>query len=93
MTTALNLVRKNGAPTRFGSEPDLVSEPGSDRVDVARALAALAPRQQHAVVLHYIADLPIHEIAAVMDISEGTVKAHLAQGRTALRAHLEERHD
>ena len=44
------------------------------------------PRQQAAVLaLHYYEDLPIADIAAVLSVAEGTVKAHLHRGREALR--------
>ena len=47
------------------------------------------PRQQAAVLaLHYYEDLPIADIAAVLGLAEGTVKAHLHKGREALRQRL-----
>ena len=94
MTTSFNLARSNGRRTLpLDAASGHAPEPSSERVDLSRALAMLAPRQQHAVVLHYIGDLPISDIASVMNVSEGTVKAHLAQGRRALRSHLEETDD
>lgn len=59
-------------------------------LDLRRALRRLPPRRRQALVLFYIGDLPISAVAEVMDTSEGTVKAHLAQGRAALKALLEE---
>lgn len=44
----------------------------------------LPKRQAQAVALHYINDLPLDEIAAVMGCSVGTVKTHLHRARTAL---------
>lgn len=46
--------------------------------------SALPERQAHAVALHYLEDLPVSEIARVLDIAEGTVKVHLHRGRLAL---------
>jgi RNA polymerase sigma-70 factor (ECF subfamily) len=47
------------------------------------------PRQQAAVLaLHYYEDLPIADIASVLSLAEGTVKAHLHKGRDALRKRL-----
>jgi RNA polymerase sigma-70 factor (ECF subfamily) len=52
---------------------------------VLAAVRAL-PRQQAAVLaLHYYEDLPIADIAGVLGLAEGTVKAHLHKGREALR--------
>ncbi len=48
------------------------------------ALRSLPERQAHAVALHYLEDLPVSEIAHVLDIAEGTVKVHLHRGRLAL---------
>jgi RNA polymerase sigma-70 factor, ECF subfamily len=95
MTTALNVARKNGARnvrSEAATEAS-VDAPGDARIDISRALAALPARQQHALVLFYLGDLSIHDIAEVMKVSEGTVKAHLAQGRKALRETLGESHD
>lgn len=48
------------------------------------ALRSLPDRQAQAVALHYLEDLPVSEIARVLDIAEGTVKVHLHRGRLAL---------
>lgn len=52
------------------------------------AVAALPPKQRAAVALFYLEDLTIADIADVLDCAPGTAKAHLHQGRTALRAAL-----
>lgn len=52
--------------------------------DVARAVAALAPMQRAAVVLFYWEDRPVCEIAAVLCVSESTVKQHLFRARRRL---------
>lgn len=56
--------------------------------DVVRALASLPPRQRACAVLFYVEDLPEADIAAMLRIRPGTVKAHLAQARSNLRANL-----
>jgi DNA-directed RNA polymerase specialized sigma24 family protein len=43
------------------------------------------------MVLYYLGDLPIPVVADLMGITEGAVKAHLAQARAALRPMLEVR--
>ncbi len=55
-------------------------------IDLQRALAALSNRQRQAVLLHYLADFDHARVAAVMNCSVGTVKAHLARGLAALRS-------
>jgi RNA polymerase sigma factor (sigma-70 family) len=55
---------------------------------VADAVACLPDRQRAAVVLTYWDDRSIAEVAAVLGMSEGSVKKHLARARAALRAAL-----
>jgi RNA polymerase sigma-70 factor (ECF subfamily) len=63
-------------------------EPTPDRVALRNALAELPERHRQAIVLHYLADLPIGEIAALTGAAEGTVKSWLHRARTALATHL-----
>jgi len=62
-----------------------------DRIELVRALAKLPVRQRQAVVLHYLADAPIAEIAQLTGASEGTVKSWLHRARASLAAHLTDR--
>ena len=64
-----------------------VSDHGPD-LDLERAIAALAERQQLAVHLHYFLGLGVDETAAVMGCSAGTVKSTLFDARTRLRTLL-----
>jgi RNA polymerase sigma factor (sigma-70 family) len=57
-------------------------------VDLDRAIAQLAERQQLAVQLHYFVGLSVDETATVMDCSAGTVKSTLFDARTRLRSLL-----
>ncbi|WP_410814367.1 sigma factor-like helix-turn-helix DNA-binding protein [Micromonospora sp. 067-2] len=65
-----------------------VAGPGPDRVALEAALAVLPARQRRAVILHYLADLSIAEIAAQEQVAEGTVKSWLHRARAALAAAL-----
>jgi RNA polymerase sigma-70 factor (sigma-E family) len=57
---------------------------------VRDALDRLAPRQRAAVVLRYLGDLTVADIAEAMACAEGTVKATLHQALRNLRVDLEE---
>ena len=57
-------------------------------LDLDRAIAQLADRQQLAVQLHYFVGLSVDEAAQVMRCSPGTVKSTLFDARTRLRALL-----
>jgi RNA polymerase sigma factor (sigma-70 family) len=59
-----------------------------DYDDLGRALAALPPRRRTLIVLRYLEDLSIAEVAALLDISEGSVKSQTSRGLQALRSAL-----
>lgn len=61
-------------------------------VDLLAAVADLPPRQRLAVGLHHLGGLPVAEVAAALDVSEGTVKSQLHDARKNLRTALEVRH-
>ena len=56
------------------------------------AVRSLPRRQSQVVALYYLEDLPVAEIAAILDMASGTVKKHLFDGRRELaqRLHIEE---
>lgn len=56
-----------------------------EREAVAQLLETIPPRQRTALVLHYLEDMSIADIASVMRCSEGTVKSQLSRARDALR--------
>ena len=95
MTTALNLCKKHRIPASPADHSfENATNGKSDlRVDLIAQLRLLPLRQRTAVVLFYLGDLPVPHIAQLMHVSEGTVKAHLAQARSALRKSLEEADD
>jgi RNA polymerase sigma-70 factor (ECF subfamily) len=64
--------------------------PTPDRVAIDAALAALPVNHRRAVVLHYLADLSVAQVAAQEGVAEGTVKSWLHRGRVALAALLDE---
>ena len=47
----------------------------------------LPMHQRQAIVLHYLADLPVEEVAATLGARAGTVKSWLARGRTRPGGH------
>ena len=67
-----------------------VDGPNPDRVALTAALATLPADQRRVVILHYLADLPIADIARQEGRAEGTVKSWLFRARAALAAQLDE---
>ncbi len=55
------------------------------RLDVIAAMAILPVQQRAAVVLHYLEDLSVKDVAALLGCSESTVKVHLHRARNTLR--------
>jgi RNA polymerase sigma-70 factor, ECF subfamily len=47
----------------------------------------LPPASRAVIVLHYLEEMSLHEIAAVLEILPGTVKSRLAYGLARLRRH------
>jgi RNA polymerase sigma-70 factor (ECF subfamily) len=75
-----------------GAHP-VVAPVDGDRVDLERAIAQLAPRMREAIDCVYFVGLTVAETAAVMHVSEGTVKSTLAKARAHLQTRLEVSHD
>jgi RNA polymerase sigma-70 factor (ECF subfamily) len=100
--TAINLHRnrwrkmRNFHRVRPRLEVPPADLPGlEEHLAVIVALRGLPEAQRETVALHYLADLPVVEIADLLKIPEGTVKSRLMRGREALAALLseEESHD
>ncbi|ADD41236.1 RNA polymerase sigma factor [Stackebrandtia nassauensis] len=73
-------------------DPSETVEETAERHDtgaqLARLLTVLPHRQREAVVLRHVVDLPIDEIAEILDIPQGTVKSHISRGLSRLRAEV-----
>lgn len=78
--------RAVGAPT--------TTHPIDERhVDLVDALKQLPEEQRRALVLHHLCDLSVRDVATEVGVAEGTIKARLSRGRTALAALLSEPHE
>lgn len=75
---------------RFEAEPVEVPGATPDHVALMSALRALPTGQRDAIALHYLADLPVTEVADLLGVSVGTVKSRLARGRITLAVLLGE---
>ncbi|MDG4828182.1 sigma-70 family RNA polymerase sigma factor [Solwaraspora sp. WMMD1047] len=64
--------------------PPVVADMSPDHVALMTAMRALPLGQRHALALHYLADLPVDEVARSLGVSAGTVKSRLSRGRRAL---------
>lgn len=93
---ALDLLRRRGTVevatepaalperSRRGDDP-FVRLDGAQRVRLLeRVLAELSPEHREILLLREIEEMAYDEIAATLDLTEGTVKSRLARARTAL---------
>ncbi|WHT23561.1 SigE family RNA polymerase sigma factor [Crossiella sp. CA-258035] len=89
----LSSTRGKGREHSVADPPERPAAPVRDsdtRLDLAAALAGLPPQQRAMVVLRYLEDLPIAEVARLLKVAQGTVKSQAARGVAALRARLGE---
>jgi RNA polymerase sigma-70 factor (ECF subfamily) len=66
------------APSRDELAPELI----------AQLVARVSPASRAVIVLHYLHEMPLAEIAEVMDVAVGTVKSRLAYGLDLMRRQL-----
>jgi RNA polymerase sigma-70 factor, ECF subfamily len=81
------------AATRDLAPASQMPEVGPDTVALVAGLRTLPDRQRLVLVLHYLADMPIAQIAAELGCPVGSVKAWLSRGRTALAAAISDQSD
>ena len=65
----------------------------ASRLSVRDAIATLPARQRQAVVLRFLADLPIADVADAMGCATGTVKATLHHAMRSMRVELDDTED
>lgn len=73
--------------------PDHRYELPERTVELLQVLLQLSARQRAVVVLHYYADYPLREIAALLGSTTAAVGVHLNRARRRLRTLLEEAGD
>ena len=59
-------------------EPELIEK-------IPTLISNVSPASRAVLILHYLDEMPLSEVAEILDISLGTVKSRLAYGLTSLR--------
>jgi RNA polymerase sigma factor (sigma-70 family) len=98
-TVAINIVRRrwrrrqllNAILLRERPLARVVEEaPSPANADLREALANIPRAYREVIVLHYLADLPVDEVATILEVPVGTVKSRLSRGREALKGLLDD---
>lgn len=76
--------RKRRRSVSLAIDPVFEGPDAAARLTLHRALAQLPDNHRHAVVLHYLVDLPVADIAVELDAKEPTVRVWLSRGRARL---------
>jgi len=84
------LAERLRAPAR--RSPEHIAEQHELQAIVHSVLDDLPPNHRAVLVLHYLQDYSIPEIAAIFDCPEGTVKSRLHHARKLLKAQLQRRY-
>jgi RNA polymerase sigma-70 factor, ECF subfamily len=78
--------KKKEIPIDKISEGDVDrGEQGVESLDLLKAINQLNEKHKNAIILFYFQDLPISEVAKVMNIPENTVKTYLSRGKERLK--------
>jgi RNA polymerase sigma-70 factor (ECF subfamily) len=80
---------ERGALERVAERPATAAEPALADEALWSALRELGGRQAEVLALVYVEDQPIAEVAAILRVSQETVRTHLKRGRAALAARLD----
>jgi RNA polymerase sigma factor (sigma-70 family) len=81
--------REQRALARVAAGDERAADLTAGDEELWQAVRELPEQQRWAVVLHYVEDRPIIEVAVVLECSEGTVKTHLSRARATLARRLE----
>ena len=67
------------------------AEEKADYSDLYRAVSSLKEELRLPVILYYIEDFNVKEIAQILDVTEGAIRKRLSRARGKLRHELQER--
>jgi RNA polymerase sigma-70 factor (sigma-E family) len=84
----LTYLRRRRPETATDQLPETPTRDGEAALDLPVALALLPPRQRAIIALRFLDDLPVAEVASLLDVAEGTVKSQTARALETLRRHL-----
>jgi RNA polymerase sigma-70 factor (ECF subfamily) len=78
-----------GEPAQFETAPDDLLVREEQEAEFMKLLQQLPPPQRSVLLLHFVEDFPLVEIAGITGVSIGTVKSRLHYAKKSLRKLLE----
>lgn len=89
---ALDYIRKSSKIVYMDKDPGASYNPelSEEAIDLQEALTGLDPKSRMVIVMRYFEDLPIKEIAEVLEMPQSTVKSIIYRGLEKLKINLEE---
>ena len=72
-------------------EPLAADEPVLSRIEIERLVAGLPEEQRQVVMLFYLQERSIEDVAVMLDLPEGTVKSYLHRARKSMATTMEVR--
>ena len=92
----IDRVRKRKIQTSPLDHPAAQAVPGAEATDgrfrhedLHRAIGQLPDKERAALLLFYMEDKPVKEIAAILEMPSGSVRAYLSRGRQHVKNFLE----
>lgn len=73
---------------KLARSAEMLPELEPETIDTWREVRRLPKRQAQVVALHYIEDLSLDDVAAILDLSVETVRSHLRRARKTLARRL-----
>ncbi|MBD0381913.1 RNA polymerase sigma factor [Paenibacillus sedimenti] len=89
-----NIIAHRSGTVVYAELPPVASRSDDyEKVDLREAVDRLDEPHRIAVILHYFEDLPLRQVAQVLEISESAVKMRLFRAREALQKTLANIHE
>jgi len=76
-------------PLEKAPEPTTRANAAVSRVEIDQMVARLPEEQREVIELFYLQERSVDDIAAMLDLPEGTIKSHLSRARKALGVMME----
>jgi RNA polymerase sigma-70 factor (sigma-E family) len=84
VNTCIAMTRKRRREVVTDRVPEVTTGDGQDGVDLMDALGRLPVRDRAVLALRYLEDLSVRDVAAALDLPEGTVKSQSARALARL---------